>query len=160
MYIAVPTVDHPGAGDPAGPAPPVRARLAQRPCGGGREGGQGSHVLRAAQGVPAAAQAVVQASALVLRVHLRPGAPADSSALHRCADRQTAMETVRKTYKEKRKPPPTQERTLEAVLWRCRTLYNVALEQRLTWWRRWRGVSVTRFPQEAELKAIRKEFPE
>jgi IS605 OrfB family transposase len=71
-----------------------------------------------------------------------------------------AMETVRKTFKEKLKPTPTQERQLEAILWRCRTLYNVALEQRITWWRRGQGKSATRFQQEAELKAIREAFPE
>jgi transposase len=68
--------------------------------------------------------------------------------------------SVRKTYQEKLRPTPTQERALEAVLWRCRTLYNSALEQRVTWWRRGQGRSATRFQQEAELKAIREAFPE
>jgi putative transposase len=67
--------------------------------------------------------------------------------------------TCRKTYKEKLRPTPAQERALEAVLWRCRTLYNVALEQRITAWERCH-VSVTRFQQEAELKAIRAAFPD
>src|SRR5215467_6506427 len=67
--------------------------------------------------------------------------------------------TCRKTYKEKLRPTPQQERELEGVLWRCRTLYNVALEQRITAWQRCH-VSVTRYQQEAELKAIRAEFPE
>ena len=70
------------------------------------------------------------------------------------------METGRTTYQEKLRPTPEQERQLEAVLWRCRTLYNVALEQRITWWRRGQGVSASRFQQEAELKAIRQAFPE
>ncbi len=48
---------------------------------------------------------------------------------------------------------------MEAVLWRCRTLYNTALEQRITAWQR-RRVSVSRYEQEAELKAIREAFPE
>jgi putative transposase len=65
----------------------------------------------------------------------------------------------RKTYKEKLRPTPQQERELEGVLWRCRTLSNVALEQRITAWQRCH-VSVTRYQQEAELKAIRAEFPE
>jgi putative transposase len=69
------------------------------------------------------------------------------------------METGRKTYKEKLRPTPQQEQELEAVLWRCRTLYNTALEQRITAWQRCR-VSVSRFQQEAELKEIRAEFPE
>ena len=42
------------------------------------------------------------------------------------------METVRKTFKEKLRPTPGQERVLDEVLWHCRTLYNVALEQRIT----------------------------
>src|SRR5262249_17847748 len=68
--------------------------------------------------------------------------------------------SVRKTYKEKLKLTPVQERQLELVLWRCRTLYNIALEQRLTWWRRGQGVSATRFQQEAELTDLRAAFPE
>jgi putative transposase len=65
----------------------------------------------------------------------------------------------RKTYKEKLRPTPAQARTLEQVVWHCRTLYNTALEQRITAWQRCH-ISVTRFQQEAELKAIRAEFPE
>ncbi len=68
-------------------------------------------------------------------------------------------ETVRKTYKEKLRPTPAQERALEEVLWRCRDLYNTALEQRITVWLRCH-VSVSRYEQEAELKAIRAAFPE
>src|SRR6516165_1957142 len=66
---------------------------------------------------------------------------------------------VRKTYKEKLRPTPAQERALEEVIWRCRSLYNTALEQRITAHQR-RRISVSRFQQEAELKAIRAEFPE
>ena len=69
-------------------------------------------------------------------------------------------ETVRKSYKYKLMPTPEQARQLEVVLWRCRTLYNSALEQRITWWRRGQGVSATRFQQEAELTAMRAAFPE
>jgi hypothetical protein len=39
---------------------------------------------------------------------------------------------VGKTYKEKLRPTPTQERALDEVLWRCRTRDNTALEQRIT----------------------------
>src|SRR5215467_8344529 len=67
--------------------------------------------------------------------------------------------TCRKTYKEKLRPTPAQERALETVLWHCRTPYNVALEQRITAWQRCH-VSVTRYQQEAELKAIRAELPD
>jgi putative transposase len=66
---------------------------------------------------------------------------------------------VRKTYKEKLRPTPAQARALDEVLWRCRDLYNTALEQRIAAWQR-RRVSVSRFDQEAELKDIRAELPE
>src|SRR5260370_1001714 len=68
-------------------------------------------------------------------------------------------ETVRKSYKYKLRPTPEQERALEFVLWRCRTLYNTALEQRIPAWER-RHVSVSRYQQEAELKELRAELPE
>src|SRR5258705_9212619 len=68
-------------------------------------------------------------------------------------------ETVRKTYKYKLKPTPEQEHQLETVLWRRRTLYNTALEQRITAWRQ-RGVSLARYQQEAELKDLRAQLPE
>ena len=68
-------------------------------------------------------------------------------------------ETVRKTYQEKLRPTPTLERALERVLWRCRTLYNTALEQRISVWRQ-RGISLTRYQQEAELKTLRAALPE
>ena len=70
-----------------------------------------------------------------------------------------AESSVRKTYKEKLKPTPSQERELERVLWRCRTLYNTALEQRIFLYRQ-RGISVTRYQQEAELKALRADLPD
>ena len=69
------------------------------------------------------------------------------------------METVRKTVTYQLQPTPQQERALEDVLWRCRTLSNTALEQRITAWQRCH-VSVSRYQQEAELKAIRAELPE
>jgi putative transposase len=67
--------------------------------------------------------------------------------------------TIRKTFKEKLRPTPAQERMLNEILWRCRDLYNIALEQRITAYQR-RRVSVSRYQQEAELKAIRAAFPE
>src|SRR5262245_12644429 len=69
------------------------------------------------------------------------------------------QQTLRKTYKEKLRPTPAQERELEVVLWRCRDLYNAALEQRIIAYQR-RRVSLSRYEQEADLKAIRAEFPE
>jgi hypothetical protein len=55
---------------------------------------------------------------------------------------------VRKTFKEKLRPTPAQEWELEAILWRCRDLYNTALEQRITAYQR-RRVSLSRYDQEA-----------
>jgi putative transposase len=67
--------------------------------------------------------------------------------------------TCRKTYKEKLRPTPAQVRALERILWHCRTLYNTALEQRITAWQRCH-ISLTRYQQEAELKDIRAAFPD
>ena len=107
-------------------------------------------------------QVTVHPDAQLLRVHGGRGAPRDHSALHRCADGTVehveAVARVRKTYKEKLRPTPAQARQLEEVLWRCRVLYNTALEQRIAAWERCR-VSVTRYQQEAELKAIRADVP-
>src|SRR5215831_16064887 len=69
------------------------------------------------------------------------------------------VESVRKTYQEKLRPTPAQERELERVLWSCRTLYNTALEQRILCYRQ-RGLSVTRYQQETELKDLRAELPD
>jgi putative transposase len=69
------------------------------------------------------------------------------------------MESVRKPYQKKLRPMPAQERALERVLWRCRTLYNTALEQRIWLWKQ-RGASLTRHQQEAELTALRAQMPE
>ncbi|HEU4782306.1 MAG TPA: transposase [Ktedonobacterales bacterium] len=63
-------------------------------------------------------------------------------------------ESLRKTYKYKLKPTPIQERALEQVLWQCRRLYNTALEQRIILYKQ-RGVSISRYEQEAELKDLR-----
>jgi Helix-turn-helix domain len=51
--------------------------------------------------------------------------------------------TCPKTYKEKLRPTPAQARALEEILWRCRELYNAALEQRGAAYQR-RRVSVSR----------------
>ncbi len=64
-----------------------------------------------------------------------------------------------KTYQEKLRPTPQQAREMEAVLWRCRTLYNAGLEQRI-WVYRKCGVTLSRFDQEAELKDLRASMPE
>jgi Helix-turn-helix domain len=63
-------------------------------------------------------------------------------AEHICME-QHSVSTIRKTFKYKLIPTPQQERVLELVLSRCRTLYNIALEQRKTWWARGQGKSAT-----------------
>jgi hypothetical protein len=65
---------------------------------------------------------------------------------------------VRETYKEKLRPTPMHVRTLDEVLWRCRTRSNTALEQRSTAWRRCH-ILITRAQQEAELQGLRAAFP-
>jgi putative transposase len=67
--------------------------------------------------------------------------------------------SLRKSYKYKLKPTSDQERALDETLWRCRTLYNTALEERITAYRRC-GVTLTTYSQMAELKDIRAAFPE
>ena len=67
-------------------------------------------------------------------------------------------QTLRKTFKYKLLPTPAQQRELGRVLGLCRWLYHTALEQRITAYRR-AGVSLSRYQQEAELRAIREAFP-
>src|SRR5260370_40235711 len=68
--------------------------------------------------------------------------------------------SVRKTYKYKLMSTPAQAQALEAVLWRCRTLYNTALEQRRTWWQRGQGKGASYYQQKAELPDLKAAFPE
>jgi putative transposase len=53
------------------------------------------------------------------------------------------QQSLRKTFKEKLRPTLAQEQALDEALWRCRELYNAALEQRITAWQR-RRVSLSR----------------
>ena len=69
------------------------------------------------------------------------------------------QQTVRKTFKYKLMPTPTQERELGRVLGLCRRLYNTALEQRITAWQQ-ASVSLSCYSQEAELKDLRAAMPE
>src|SRR5258707_10946509 len=71
-----------------------------------------------------------------------------------------AAGTVHKTFKYKLQPTADQQREFEEVVWRCGTLYNRAVEQRIAWWGRAQGVGASRFQQEAELKEVRAAFPE
>jgi hypothetical protein len=49
---------------------------------------------------------------------------------------------------------------LAAVLHRCRTLYNTALEQRRTWWQRGQDKRATYYQQKAELPDLKAACPE
>jgi putative transposase len=70
------------------------------------------------------------------------------------------QQRVRKTYKYRLDPTPEQEKALGVTLWRCRTLYNVALEQRKLWWERGQGVGASYYQQKAELPALKAACPE
>ncbi len=70
-----------------------------------------------------------------------------------------SVASLRKTYKYKLKPTPHQERALNGIVWACHRLYNTALEQRITIYRQ-RGVSLTRYEQEAELKDLHAALPD
>jgi putative transposase len=67
--------------------------------------------------------------------------------------------TVRKTFKYRLDPTLAQEQALDTVLWRCRTLYNVALEERKTAWERC-GISVNYYQQKRELPDLKAACPE
>jgi putative transposase len=67
--------------------------------------------------------------------------------------------TIRKTFQYKLMPTPQQEHALEVTLSRCRALYNVALEQRRTWWGRGQGRSATYYQQAMELPDLKTACP-
>jgi putative transposase len=68
--------------------------------------------------------------------------------------------SVRKTYKYRLMPTPTQEQALERVLSRCWMLYNVAVEQRKTWWQRGQKLGVSYYQQKRELPELKATCPE
>jgi putative transposase len=70
-----------------------------------------------------------------------------------------SAEGLRKAHTYKLKPTREQERQLEEIVWRCRTLYNTALEQRITAYHRC-SVTLTCYQQQAELPGLRAVFPE
>jgi putative transposase len=63
------------------------------------------------------------------------------------------------TYKYTLKPAPEQERALEHVLSRRRTLYNAALEERKTAWERCQ-ISVTYYRQKADVPDVKVACPQ
>src|SRR5258708_3710727 len=73
---------------------------------------------------------------------------------------QLAQHDGRNSFKYKLMPTPAQERALDSVLWHCRTLYNVALEQRRTWWQHGQGISTTYYQQAGELPDLKATYPD
>ena len=68
-------------------------------------------------------------------------------------------ESCRKSFKYKLDPTPEQAEKLDWTLWRCRELYNAALEERKEAWRM-RQVSLTYYDQQNQLPAIKELRPE
>jgi putative transposase len=68
--------------------------------------------------------------------------------------------SMQKTYRYRLEPTPQQAWALETVVQRCRTLSNVALEQRKTWWGRDQGISATYYQQATELSDLKSACPE
>jgi putative transposase len=68
--------------------------------------------------------------------------------------------TICKTYKYRLTPARDQEQALAVVLVRCCTLYNVALEQRRSWWGRGQGKSATYYQQQNELPDLKAACPD
>jgi putative transposase len=68
--------------------------------------------------------------------------------------------STRTSYKYRLTPTPEQEWVLEMALLRCRTLYNVAPEQRKTWWGRGQAIGATSYQQATELPALKAACPE
>lgn len=98
--------------------------------------------------------------ALVFRVNRWQRQSGNHPAVYRRPDDAVDnVDTTRKAFKYKIIPTPAQERALDEVVWRCRVLYNTALEQRIILYRQ-RGVSLSRYEQEAELKDLRAGMPD
>src|SRR5258708_3659882 len=86
--------------------------------------------------------------------------PEEAGASSPVREGERGGDTVRKTCKYQLTPTPAQAPALEMVLSRCRTLYNVALEQRKTWWQRGQGIGATYYRQKAELPDLKAACPE
>ena len=71
----------------------------------------------------------------------------------------TSPASVRKTFKYKLSPTPAQVVACEEVLWRCRELYNAALQERRDAWQKC-GMSVTFAMQSAQLPGVKEVRPE
>src|SRR5262249_15248085 len=69
------------------------------------------------------------------------------------------QQSVRKSYKYRLYPTPEQEQAVETLLRRCRTLYNVAWEERKTAWER-RRISANHYQQQAALPDLKAACPD
>src|SRR5271156_5015015 len=67
--------------------------------------------------------------------------------------------TVIRTFRYPLRPTKAQEAELDVCLWRCRQIYNAALEQRISAYRRQRK-SLTRFDQQKDLTELRRFDPD
>jgi putative transposase len=65
------------------------------------------------------------------------------------------QQSVHKTFNYLLMPTPAQEQALDLVVSRCRTLYNVAIEQCKTWWERGQSMGATYYQQKAELSDLK-----
>jgi putative transposase len=70
------------------------------------------------------------------------------------------QQSIRKTYTYRLDPTPALALALEAVLQRCRTLYNVARDQRTMWWQRRQGRSANYYQQAMELPDLKAACPD
>jgi putative transposase len=68
--------------------------------------------------------------------------------------------SVSEAYKYKLIPTPARTQALELVLSRCRMLYNAALEQRKTRWRRAQGKGATYYQKAMELLDVKTACPQ
>ena len=68
-------------------------------------------------------------------------------------------DTCRKTFKYQLDPTPEQAAKMDWTLWRCRELYNAALQERKEAWQQ-SGVSIGYYDQQNQLPAIKEVRPE
>lgn len=87
----------------------------------------------------------------------RPGVSAPNRTWEPTPTIATRSQSLRRAYKFLLRPTSKQVTALEACLEDTRQLYNAALEERREAWRR--GVSVSFYSQDAQLKEIRKADP-
>lgn len=63
-----------------------------------------------------------------------------------------------RTFRYPLRPNKAQEASLDVYIWRCRDLYNCALEERIDAYRK-QKITLTRYEQQKELTELRREDP-